>query len=85
MKAVTISTLRSKLKYYFDLVSESLEVIIVPRNNDDDDAVVIISLKEYNALKETEYLLASKANRERIDESIQQLKDGETIRYELED
>lgn len=73
------------MKYYFDLVSNSLDVIIVPRNNNEDDAIVIMSIKEYNALKETEYLLSSEANRERLEESFKQLKQGQTVRYELED
>lgn len=85
MKAVSISSLRSKMKTYFDAVSQSLEVIIVPRNNNDDDAIVIMSIREYNALKETEYLLSTTANRNRLEESIQQLQEGETVSYTLED
>lgn len=85
MKAVTITSLRSKMKYYFDLVSKSMDVIIVPRNNNDDDAVVIMSIKEYNSLKETEYLLSTETNRERLQASIKQLKIGETVGYSLDD
>jgi len=79
MKAVTITSLRSRLKSYLDEVIQSGETIIVPRNNTNDDAVVIISLKEYNALQETDYLLSNKANRTKLEESIAQLNAGKTV------
>jgi antitoxin YefM len=85
MKAITMSALRAKMKYYFDAVSKSMDVIIIPRNNNDDDAIVIMSIKEYNSLRETEYLLSTASNRKRLEESIEQLKDGKTIPFSLED
>ena len=83
MKAVTISSLRKNLKEYLDKVSQSLEVLIIPRTKE-DDAVVILSLKEYNALTETAHLLSSKANRERLTASIQQYRQGDVISYAAE-
>lgn len=84
MKVVSTSSLRSKMKAYFDAVSKSLEVIIVPRNNNDDDAIVIMSIKEYNSLRESEYLLSTKANRHRLEESIEQLKSDSTVTFNLD-
>jgi len=63
MKAVTISSLRTNMKNYFDEVSATDDILIIPRNNNEDDAVVVISIKEYNALTETSHLMSTDANR----------------------
>lgn len=82
MKAITISTLRKDMKEYFDYVTKSMEVIIVPRNKE-NEAVVIMSIQEYNSLKETEYLMSSKNNLKRLQESMEQISEGKTIPYNL--
>ena len=47
--------------------------------------IVLISEAEFNSMQETLYLLSSKKNRERILESLQQLKDGKTVKIKLKD
>lgn len=84
MQAVTISQLRSNIIKYFDAVSQSMDVIIVPRNNE-EDAVVLLSIKEYDSLQETAHLLSTARNRARITEAVQQVESRRTRPFSLED
>lgn len=85
MKAVTISSLRTNMKDYFDKVSATEDVLIVPRNNNEDDAIVVISIKEYNALTETAHLMSTTANWKRLEKSIEHLNKGETKPFSFEE
>ena len=72
MQVVNYSTFRAKLKENLDLVSEEGETVIVNRPKGDN--VVVISLKEYNSMKETLYLMSTEANRKRLIEAIEREK-----------
>ena len=82
MQAVSMTQLRSNMKKYLDDVSKSSDVIVVSRASE-QEAVVILSMKEYNALQETGYLLSTAANRKRLQDSIQQLNQGKTKVFNL--
>jgi len=84
MKAITVSDLRKNMKRHLDEVSESNETIVIPRNNREEDAIVLVSISEYNSWKETEFLLGNPVNRRRLLESLQQIEDGKTVDFDLD-
>ena len=47
--------------------------------------IVLISEAEFNSMQETLYLISSKKNREHLLESIQQFKEGKTVKVKLKD
>lgn len=77
MKTVNYTELRDKLKSNLDMVCEDNETLIVYRPK--GKSVVMMSLDEYNSQKETEYLLSSPKNAERLLNSIKNIEEGKTI------
>jgi len=68
------------MKDYFDKVSSTEDILIIPRNNNEDDAVVVISIKEYNSLTETAHLMSTETNRKRLESSIEHLRKGKKMK-----
>lgn len=86
MKTTNFTELRRNLRKYLDAVVNDSETVII--NRDGDAAVVMLSLDEYNAIKETEYIMQSPetvaAIRKGIDDAehgrIVSQADGESIK-----
>lgn len=81
MIAANFTEFRTELKKYLDNVENNNETLIIKRKS--GKGTVLISLEEYNSIMETVHLLSSKANADRLYESIQQMKTGETVKHDL--
>jgi antitoxin YefM len=82
MEAINITELRKKMKTTLDSVVDDSKEIIIHRPNRED--VVLVSLNEYNSLKETLYLLSSEKNRKRLFEGIEQVNNGKTTTIDID-
>jgi antitoxin YefM len=74
MKPSTYSNLRATLAESMNYVCENHEPIVVTRSN--SKPVVLISLEDYESLKDTAYLFASPKNAARLAESMAELNAG---------
>lgn len=68
MKTVNYSELRENLKANLDTVTDNEELLIVHRPK--GKSIVMMTLDEYNALQETQHLLQSRNNRERLEKAV---------------
>lgn len=80
METVNYTDFRSNLKHWFDKVVNDVSDIVIKRKSGKN--LVLISLDEYNSLKETTYLLTGK-NRDILLNSIKELEAGKGIQKDL--
>ncbi|MBB2944208.1 antitoxin YefM [Actinoplanes lutulentus] len=80
---MTISEVRRSLAAVVDAVIDDAEETVIPRGG--GRAVVIVSLDEWNAMKETLRLLGTPGQARRLLESIAQADAGLTHEHDLTD
>ncbi len=71
------------MKSYLDSVVNDNEPLLIYRYN--NKSVVIISLEEYNAIKETEYIMKSPAMMELLREGDKEVEQGGGTSIEIDD
>ncbi|MDR2635289.1 MAG: type II toxin-antitoxin system prevent-host-death family antitoxin [Campylobacteraceae bacterium] len=81
MQVMSVAEARKSFKSVIDSVLFNNENVIIHRKA--KESVVVISLDEFNAIKETEYLLSTQTNKKRLLDSIEQLESGKGIKKEL--
>lgn len=77
MRTANYTELRKNLSAYLDAVIDDSETVII--NREGNDAVVMISLEEYNAIKETAYLMQSPAMMAAIRKGVEDAEEGRTF------
>jgi len=81
MKTMTYTQTRENFASTLDAVLADREEVVVTRAG--KDPVVIVSLEDYESLKETAYLLRNPVNARRLFTSIDRLEAGQGIAQEL--
>lgn len=80
MKVINYTDLRLNLKKWLDIVVNDVEELIIKRKDNKD--LVVISLEEYNSMKETSYLLSGK-NRDVLIQSLKEAESGNVEKHDL--
>lgn len=81
MKTMSYSESRAHYAATLDAVVDDSEEVVITRAG--REPVVIVSLAEYQSLKETAYLLRSPANARRFLSAIDRLEDGAGVEHDL--
>ncbi|MCL4304130.1 MAG: type II toxin-antitoxin system prevent-host-death family antitoxin [Anaerolineae bacterium] len=81
MNAVTITEAKANLEQIIEQVIADVEPTII--STDTGQQIVIMPLEEFNAWKETLYLLSNPFNAEHLRQSIMEAETGKTVEREL--
>ncbi len=81
MDVISYSAARQNLKSVMDKVIDDCSEVIITRRN--GQPVVMVSLDDWNSIMETEYLLSTPANAERLRRGIKQFESGKGKQREL--
>jgi antitoxin YefM len=83
MKTANYSDLRSRLKTHLDSVVNDREPLLIHRSG--NNSVVVISLEEYNAIKETRYIASSPAMMQRLHTAEEHMNEGKGIKINIDE
>ncbi|MDR0413023.1 MAG: type II toxin-antitoxin system prevent-host-death family antitoxin [Dysgonamonadaceae bacterium] len=83
MKTASYTELKNNLKSYLNGVIDNNEPLIIHRSG--NQSLVVIPLEEYNAIKETEYLMHSPAMMQHLQSAENHLKEGKGREYSLDE
>ncbi len=83
MKTMSYTESRARYAEVLDSVANDREEVIITRAG--HDPVVIVSLEDYESLRETAYLMRSPANARRLLDAMERLEAGRGEPHDLND
>ncbi len=81
MQAILYTEARNNLKTIIGKVCDDYDEFII--STKDKKTAVLLSYEEYSAMKETMYLLSSKANRDRLNDAVEQIDNLSFTKHDL--
>lgn len=75
MKTATITEFRSRAKEYLQELEDDRDILILSRPKQ-KEGFVVLTMSEYESLKETAYLLSTPANALRLMQSVKEVEEG---------
>lgn len=83
MKTMSYTESRAHYAEMLDGVINDREEVVITRAG--HESVVVVSLDDYQSLKETAYLMRSPANARRLLDAMERLEDGRGVAHDLVD
>ena len=81
MKTMSYTESRARYAQVLDAVGNDREEVVITRAG--HEPVVIVSLEDYESLRETAYLMRSPANARRLLDAMERLETGRGVHREL--
>ncbi len=77
MRTANFTDFRANLKGYMDSIINDSDTLVINRGN--GRGIVMMSLDEYNAIKETEYIMSSPETMAAIRKGEEEIRDGKGL------
>ena len=81
MKTMSYTESRARYAEVLDSVTDDREEVVITRSG--HEPVVMVSLEDYESLRETAYLMRSPANARRLLDAMERLESGNGQAHEL--
>ena len=82
MTSVTATSFRANIKHDMNLVIKDSQEVIINRGNED---AVLIPMDQYNAMKETEDLMASKGMEKTILTGMEDVRKNNFVKVDIDE